>query len=172
VSNNIKQLVKMFGQQAVMDEGLRNNKIWFATEPESKWETLHHQLQLQGVNLTQSQLKQEFQVIEAENNPFFSVTDSKCTMKSLVQSYLQAQNHWEDKILHCFSRQALEEEGFSANKVDFDRKGCIKVEDLVRFLNIESGTFLRNRDVSLIFRRLQPKGDSLVFEGLFDAVAT
>lgn len=30
-SNNIKNLVKIFGQQAVFDEIFRNNKIWFAS---------------------------------------------------------------------------------------------------------------------------------------------
>jgi hypothetical protein len=31
MSNNIKNLVKVFGQQAVLDEIYRNNKIWFAS---------------------------------------------------------------------------------------------------------------------------------------------
>ena len=35
-----------------------------------------------------------------------------------------------------------------------DRKGYFTVEDLVRFLNMETGTFYRNRDLILIFKRL------------------
>jgi hypothetical protein len=31
ISNTIKNLVKSFGQQAVLDEAFRNNKIWFAS---------------------------------------------------------------------------------------------------------------------------------------------
>lgn len=31
INNNIKNLVKSFGQQAVLDEVFRNNKIWFAS---------------------------------------------------------------------------------------------------------------------------------------------
>jgi len=33
-------MVKMFGQQAVFDELFRNNKIWFASEGQTKWESL------------------------------------------------------------------------------------------------------------------------------------
>lgn len=37
-TNTIKSLVKAFGQQAVYDECLRNNKIWFASEyKDKKW---------------------------------------------------------------------------------------------------------------------------------------
>jgi len=38
--------------------------------------------------------------------------------------------------------------------LDLERKGYIVLEDLVRFLNMETGTFLRNRDIYLIYRRI------------------
>ena len=37
------------------------------------------------------------------------------------------------------------------------------LEDLVRFMNLETGTFFRNRDLALIFRRLTAS-DRLGFE--------
>jgi len=41
MSNSIKSLVKSLGEQAGLDEALRNNKIWFAGEPEErKWAAL------------------------------------------------------------------------------------------------------------------------------------
>lgn len=43
---------------------------------------------------------------------------------------------------------------FKQDRVDLERKGYLTVEDFVRFLNIETGTFYRNRDLILIFRRL------------------
>lgn len=41
-------------------------------------------------------------------------------------------------------------------KLDLERKGYFILEDLVRFLNMETGTFFRNRDLYLVFRRLTP----------------
>ena len=41
MKNHIKELVKLLGEQAVVDEIFRNNKIWFASEgKEDKWEEL------------------------------------------------------------------------------------------------------------------------------------
>ena len=31
MTNHIKEMVKVFGEQAVVDEIFRNNKIWFAS---------------------------------------------------------------------------------------------------------------------------------------------
>jgi hypothetical protein len=39
-----------------------------------------------------------------------------------------------------------------------DSKGYISIEDLVRIINMEQGTFFRNRDLYLIFQRLNRKG--------------
>ncbi len=57
-----------------------------------------------------------------------------------------------------------------ASKLDLDKKGYILIEDLVRFLNIESGTFLRNRDLSIIFRRINKKSEKIMFEDILSAI--
>ncbi len=59
----------------------------------------------------------------------------------------------------------MQREGFTANKIDLERKGFIELEDLVRLLNIESGTFYRNRDIFLIFRRIS-SAERVTFEQL------
>jgi hypothetical protein len=169
-SNTIKTLVKMLGQQAGLDEGFRNQKIWFEGEGEGKWEELRAELRRGGLGLTEEELREEFSLQESENNPFFSVTDNKCDCKSLVSSYLLARTHWNEKISRQFSAEQLSREGFSCARVDFDGKGYIQVEDLVRFLNVESGSFLRNRDVSLIFRRIA-RADTIDFPQLLAAVS-
>lgn len=169
-SNTIKTLVKMLGQQAALDEGFRNQKIWFEGEGEGKWEELKAELRRGGLALGEQELREEFSLQESENNPFFSVTDNKCDCKSLVSSYLLARTHWNEKISRQFSAEQLGREGFSCGRVDFDGKGYIQVEDLVRFLNVESGSFLRNRDVSLIFRRIA-HADTIDFAHLLAAVA-
>jgi len=48
----------------------------------------------------------------------------------------------------------LENQGFTAKDIDLEKKGHINLGDLVRFLNLESGTFYRNRDLSLVFIRI------------------
>jgi hypothetical protein len=53
-----------------------------------------------------------------------------------------------------FNRSQLKAEGFTLEKFDLEKKGYINMEDLVRFLNFESGNFYRNRDLVLIFKRL------------------
>jgi Ca2+-binding EF-hand superfamily protein len=69
-----------------------------------------------------------------------------------------------------YRRELLEREGFVASKLDLDKKGYILIEDLVRFLNIESGTFLRNRDLSIIFRRINKKSEKVMFEDILSAI--
>jgi hypothetical protein len=104
-NNNIKSLVKLLGQQAVIDEVFRNNKIWFASEhKEHKWTELAKELKSSGVSLSESEMKEEFELLESENNPFFSISDSKCDIKSLARGYIQARRHWTDKIFKKFNR--------------------------------------------------------------------
>lgn len=38
--------------------------------------------------------------------------------------------------------------------MDIGKKGEITIEDMVRYVNLESDKYYRNRDLSLIFRRL------------------
>ena len=85
---------------------------------------------------------------------------------------MHSRRHWNDKISNKFSKDHLESEGFSVSKLDLDRKGYILVEDLVRFLNIESGTFLRNRDVSIIFKRINEKSEKINFDEILSAVSS
>lgn len=64
----------------------------------------------------------------------------------------------------------MQGEKFVASKIDMEKKGYIELEDLVRFLNIESGIFFRNRDVFLIFRRLS-KESRTSFETLLEGIS-
>ena len=48
----------------------------------------------------------------------------------------------------------MENEDFVGESLDLEKKGYIVLEDIVRFLNMETGTFYRNRDIFLIFRRI------------------
>ena len=90
---------------------------------------------------------------ESENNPFFSVTESQSSMASLVDTCLKCEDHWKRHLVGRFSRAELTGEGLQG-KLDPDGKGRVQIEDVVRFLNLESGSFFRNRDVSLLFRRM------------------
>lgn len=38
--------------------------------------------------------------------------------------------------------------------MDIDKKGTITIEDMVRYINLESDKYYRNRDLALVFRRL------------------
>lgn len=48
----------------------------------------------------------------------------------------------------------MEEEDLNILTFDLDRKGFIVLEDLVRFINMETGKFLRSRDLIAIFKRI------------------
>jgi hypothetical protein len=39
--------------------------------------------------------------------------------------------------------------------LDLNKKGHLKIEDLACFVNLYTGNFYRNRDVALLYRRLQ-----------------
>jgi len=41
------------------------------------------------------------------------------------------------------------------HQLDYDHKGFICIEDLVRLLNMQSSTFYRNRDLFLIYERFR-----------------
>ena len=47
----------------------------------------------------------------------------------------------------------LKQEGL-IEKLDMDGKGFVTVEDIVRIINMEEGTFFRNRDLYLVFQRM------------------
>ena len=62
-----------------------------------------------------------------------------------------------------FNQKILSEEGFKSEVLDLELKGYLQIEDIVRFLNIETGKFYRNRDLGLIFKRLS-KTNKVSFE--------
>lgn len=57
-------------------------------------------------------------------------------------------------MVNKFLKQDLLNDDFNAVMLDLEKKGYIVLEDIVRFLNMETGTFYRNRDIYLIFRRI------------------
>lgn len=64
----------------------------------------------------------------------------------------------------------LSKEGFKAEVLDLELKGYLQIEDIVRYLNIETGKFYRNRDLSLIFKRIS-KTSRLSFEEFVKIIA-
>ena len=61
MTNTIKSLVKMFGEQAVVDEIFRNNKIWFnSQDKDDKWDELKREARINGVSMTEKELREEF----------------------------------------------------------------------------------------------------------------
>jgi hypothetical protein len=165
-TDTLKSIVSLFCQQVKLDENLRNLKIWlescFDTD---KFNRLAKALKEEGLQMTPNECRPLFAVDESENNPFFSVQGFQGSYSSLAQAYCSAHQHWRTSIQRKFDRNALLSEGFTSQKIDLERKGFIELEDLVRFLNIESGTFFRNRDLFLIFRRLT-SGEQVDFESV------
>lgn len=53
--------------------------------------------------------------------------------------------------------------------LDLELKGFLQIEDVVRYLNIETGKFYRNRDLVLIFKRLT-KNPHITFQELLEVV--
>ena len=51
------------------------------------------------------------------------------------------------------SIEGLEKEEFKIQEIDLGEKGYLTVEDLVCFINLNSGSYFRNRDVCCMFRR-------------------
>lgn len=72
----------------------------------------------------------------------------------MANSYVECEKFWKRNIWKKFNRKTLDEEDLNNLALDLDRKGYIVLEDLVRFLNMETGTFFRNRDLIAIFRRI------------------
>ena len=57
-------------------------------------------------------------------------------------------------------------DGFVNESIDLDRKGFLTLEDFVRYLNMETGTFFRNRDIYAIFKRLSKGRNQIYFREL------
>jgi membrane-anchored protein YejM (alkaline phosphatase superfamily) len=120
-------------------------------------------LRAEGFDFSVKKIEEEFEVQEKEDNPFFSVSSQDYDMESAAKSYAESEKHWKKNLSKRFNRQILEEEDLNNLALDLDKKGHIVLEDLVRFLNMETGTFFRNRDLITIFRRICGNNRKLTF---------
>ena len=75
-------------------------------------------------------------------------------MQMVAENYIKTVEFWQTNILHSWQTQLLFESENLWEKLDFEKKNYVTIEDLVRFLNMESGNFYRNRDLFLIFDRI------------------
>lgn len=107
-----------------------------------------------GIKIERSeQLATDMKISEEEYNPFYTCR-GEGTYKDVATAYIEAKRHWEREIVEKFDQHLLTQEGFTEQAVDLDKKGYLSVEDLVRLLNLEADSFVRNRDLVLIHRRL------------------
>jgi hypothetical protein len=81
----------------------------------------------------------------------------------VVNNYIICNKNWKQKIEYQFNIDQLEQEGL-IGKLDMDGKGHIAIEDLVRIINMEEGTFFRNRDLYLIYQRMSKGSEVLNIE--------
>ncbi len=51
--------------------------------------------------------------------------------------------------------KCLKNEGFNIDELDLNKKGYLTIEDLVCFVNLYTGHFHKNRDLAIVYRRLQ-----------------
>jgi hypothetical protein len=77
-------------------------------------------------------------------------------------------------VCGCASSKSLRKEGFSINELDLNRKGHLSIEDIVCFVNVHTAHCYKNRDLTVIFRRLQllekcKKGYEINFNTFFRA---
>jgi len=105
--------------------------------------------------MTKSQIEEEFSLAEDENDPFFSFREEGHNFKTLVTDYVESKCYWEKTILHHWDNAELLKDEQLTHQLDYDHKGFICIEDLVRLLNMQSSTFYRNRDLFLIYERFR-----------------
>ena len=149
---------------------MRNFKIWLeGCAKGDKFAVIAGLLEERGVKMNYEESEKTFTVQECENNPFFSGNSFEGSLEGLADAYLEATAHWESVIRGKFERSSLLEAGFSAGRMDLEKKGFIELADVVRFLNIESGSFYRNRDIYLIFQRLAG-GERVSFEEIMGQI--
>lgn len=91
-------------------------------------------------------------------------------IETAAKSFANSEKHWTKSIYRKFSRAALLDDDFRSDKLDLDKKGYLVLEDFVRFLNMETGTFFRNRDIFCIFKRLAQGGEKIKFEQFLSEV--
>jgi hypothetical protein len=74
-----------------------------------------------------------------------------------VEQWARAEQNWCQNIAGQFKVEQIDIERLVGEKMDLGKKGYLFVEDIVRFLNLETGNFLRNRDLVMAYRRLTKK---------------
>lgn len=99
-------------------------------------------------------IKELMRVSPDEHNPF-PEEGKHPNCSDLVTLFMDAQNNWENYVCGCTSLKQLKDEDYSTTELDLNQKGNLSIEDIVCFINLYTGRFYRNRDLSLIFRRFQ-----------------
>lgn len=61
--------------------------------------------------------------------------------------------YWNNEVKEAATISGLENEGFKIQEIDLSGKGFITIEDFVCFINLNSDSSFRNRDVFNMFRR-------------------
>jgi hypothetical protein len=89
----------------------------------------------------------------------------------VVNNYIICNKNWKQKIEYQFNIDQLEQEGL-IRKLDMDGKGHIAIEDLVRIINMEEGTFFRNRDLYLIYQRMSKGSEVLNIEDFLNILSS
>jgi hypothetical protein len=73
----------------------------------------------------------------------------------LIEVFIGAQRLWEKEVSGCASLKSLKSEGFNIMELDLNNKGDLRIEDLVNFVNVYSGHSYQNKDLCIIYKRLQ-----------------
>jgi hypothetical protein len=82
---------------------------------------------------------------------------------------VKTEEHWYSKIVHQYGRDNLEVNGLKEHMIDIGRKGFVAVQDLVRLITMEMDVQCRNRDVYLIYQRLQ-NAEQLKFKDMIELI--
>jgi hypothetical protein len=98
-----------------------------------------------------TQSREIFTMSQEEDNPFHTAKDLSGSYSQLVNNFLSSEKFWIENLQHRYSKPEIES---TIRGIDADKKGAILIEDMVRFINFESDQYYRNRDLSLIYRRL------------------
>ena len=98
-------------------------------------------------------IKELMRVSADQHNPFSE--DRQEDTKDVIELFIHAQKNWENEVCGCITVQQIKAANFSPSQIDLTRKGCLSVEDIVCFVNLNTGSFYRNRDLALVFRRFQ-----------------
>lgn len=165
------RIATQLSKQVEIDSRLREAREQFQRLPgEEKWEELQMALNRQGVSYSRGQLESFIKLASDEHNPFGS-SAAVITPAQVADLIVEAESHWSDKVCYCSRATALTSEGFDVAELDLGRKGHLSTEDMVCFVNLYSGSFFRNRDISLIMRRLQSSPNHIDYSTFIKTMA-